>query len=130
MSKATAPKARVSRRVRGKSAGITVSTRRRRSKAEDRLDGTTAMKALKESAERIPYQKARRALIRRAIERMWREEILKAANAGYAVTKSDPVVWQEELEERAAWKTTSSDGLTNADLKTPQDRTDVKSFSA
>jgi len=25
--------------------------------------------------------------------------------------KSDPVVWQEELEERGAWETTSSDGL-------------------
>jgi hypothetical protein len=33
--------------------------RRRRSKAEDRLDGAAAMKALGKSAERIPYKKAR-----------------------------------------------------------------------
>jgi hypothetical protein len=41
---------------------MTLSSRQRRSKAEDRLDGTITMKALKESAERIPYQKARRDL--------------------------------------------------------------------
>jgi hypothetical protein len=62
MSKVAAPKAKVSRKVRGKSARIAVSTRRRRSKTEDRLDATAAMKALKESAERIPYQKVRRDL--------------------------------------------------------------------
>jgi hypothetical protein len=62
MSKSSAPKAKPARRVRGKSARITLSTRRRRSKAEDRLDAMTAMKALKESDERIPYQKARRDL--------------------------------------------------------------------
>jgi hypothetical protein len=62
MSKVTAPKAKPSRRVRGKVARIKLSTRRRRSKAEDRLDGAAATKALRESAERIPYQKARRDL--------------------------------------------------------------------
>jgi hypothetical protein len=36
--------------------------RRRRSKAEDRLDGAAATKALGEAAERIPYQKAHRDL--------------------------------------------------------------------
>jgi hypothetical protein len=61
MSKVAAPKAKSARRVRGKSARIKV-TRRRRSKAEDRRDGAAAMKALRESAERIPYQKARRDL--------------------------------------------------------------------
>jgi hypothetical protein len=62
MPKAVPSKAKRSRRVGGKSARITLPTRRRQSKAEDRLDGTAAMKALKESAERIPYQKARRDL--------------------------------------------------------------------
>lgn len=62
MSKVTAPKAKPARRVLRKSGRITLSTRRRRSKAEDRLDGMAAMKALKEPAERIPYQKARRDL--------------------------------------------------------------------
>jgi hypothetical protein len=41
---------------------MTLSSHRRRSKSEDRLDGMAATKALKESAERIPYQKARRDL--------------------------------------------------------------------
>ena len=62
MSKVVAPKTKPARRVRKKGARITLSTRRRRSKAEDRLDGTAAMKALKESAERISYLKARRDL--------------------------------------------------------------------
>jgi hypothetical protein len=62
MSKVAAPKAKVSRKVRGKRARITLSSRRRRLKAEDRLDGAAAMKALKEPAERIPYQKVRRDL--------------------------------------------------------------------
>jgi hypothetical protein len=62
MSKVVAPKTKPARRVRRKGARITLSTRRRQSKAEDRLDGAAAMKALKEPAERIPYQKARRDL--------------------------------------------------------------------
>jgi hypothetical protein len=61
MSKVAAPKAKPARRVRGKAARSTLSTRRT-SKAEDRLDGAAASKALRESAERIPYQKARRDL--------------------------------------------------------------------
>jgi hypothetical protein len=62
MSKVAPPEAKASRRVRGKGARITLSTRRRPSKPEDRLDGDAATKALRESAERIPYQKARRDL--------------------------------------------------------------------
>lgn len=62
MSKVAPPEAKPARRVRRKGAGIALSTRRRRSKAEDRLDGDAATKALRESAERIPYQKARRDL--------------------------------------------------------------------
>jgi hypothetical protein len=61
MSKVAVPKAKPARRVRQKTARITLSTRQRRSKAENRLDGAAAMKAL-ESAERIPYQRARRDL--------------------------------------------------------------------
>jgi hypothetical protein len=62
MSKAAPPKAKPAKRVSGKSARIALKTRRRRSKAEDRLDGAAAMKALREPAERISYQKARRDL--------------------------------------------------------------------
>ncbi len=63
MSKTATPKARPGRKVREKSAPVTLSTRRRRpSKAEDRLDGMAAVKALKEPTGRVPYQKARRDL--------------------------------------------------------------------
>jgi len=62
MSKAVSSKAKLSRRGPAKDTRKTLSTRRRRSKAEDRLDGMAATKALKESAERIPYHKARRDL--------------------------------------------------------------------
>jgi hypothetical protein len=62
MSKVATPKAKPARRVRGKAAPIKASTRRRLSKTEDRLDGAAATKALRESAERISYQKARRDL--------------------------------------------------------------------
>jgi hypothetical protein len=62
MSKVAAPKAKPARRVRGKGARIKLTARRRRSKAEDRLDGAAATKALREATERIPYQKARRDL--------------------------------------------------------------------
>jgi hypothetical protein len=62
MSKAVGPRTRSGRKVRRKDARIAVPTRRPRSKAEDRLDGMAALKALKESAERIPYQEARRDL--------------------------------------------------------------------
>jgi hypothetical protein len=62
MSKVIAPKTKPAKGARQKSARITLSTRRRRrSKSEDRLDGTAAMKALKESSERIPYP-ARRGI--------------------------------------------------------------------
>ncbi len=62
MSKVAARKAKSARGARGKGAQIKLSTRQRRSKAEDRRDGAAAMKALTESSERIPYQKARRDL--------------------------------------------------------------------
>jgi predicted transcriptional regulator len=55
--------------------------------------------------------KAKKEIIARAIERMRREEILNAANAGYAAMKIDPAVWREELEERAVWESTTADGL-------------------
>lgn len=54
---------------------------------------------------------AKKELIARAIERMRREEILEAANVGYATMKSDPAVWRQELEERSLWESTLSDGL-------------------
>jgi hypothetical protein len=62
MSKVAVPRSKSARKTPRKSARIALSSRRRRSKSEDRLDGMAAANALKESAERIPYQKARRDL--------------------------------------------------------------------
>ena len=62
MSKVAVPRSKSARKTPRKSARIALSSRRRRSKSEDRLDGLGATNALKESAERIPYQKARRDL--------------------------------------------------------------------
>ena len=62
MSKVAVPRSKSARKTPRKSARIALSSRRQRSKSEDRLDGMAATNALKESAERIPYQKARRDL--------------------------------------------------------------------
>jgi hypothetical protein len=62
MSKVAVPKSKSARKAPRKSARIRVPSRRQRSKSEDRLDGMAAIDALKESAERIPYRKARRDL--------------------------------------------------------------------
>jgi hypothetical protein len=56
MSKATARKGKTSKTSKK------LSVRRPRSRDEDRLDGEAALKALRGSAERIPYEKARRDL--------------------------------------------------------------------
>jgi hypothetical protein len=62
MSKVAVPRSKSARKTPRKSARIALSSRRRRSKSEDRLDGMAATNALKKSAERIAYQKARRDL--------------------------------------------------------------------
>jgi len=65
MSKASARKGKMSKATKkssAKSGRISLSARRPRSRDEDRLDGEAALKALRESAERIPYEKARRDL--------------------------------------------------------------------
>lgn len=62
MSKAAARKGKTSKKSSAKSGRISLSSRRTRSRGEDRLDGEAALKALRESAERIPYEKARRDL--------------------------------------------------------------------
>ncbi len=83
--------------------------------APSRVDDTTVRIDKKTSAILDDLARtsgrAKKEIIRRAVERMRREEILEAANAGYAVLKSDPIVWQQELEERSLWDSTGSDGL-------------------
>jgi hypothetical protein len=65
MPKAVARKgktSKTSKKSSAKSGRISLSVRRPRSRDKDRLDGEAALKALRESAERIPYEKARRDL--------------------------------------------------------------------
>jgi hypothetical protein len=45
------------------------------------------------------------------LEERRRKKILEAANAAYAALRSDPVAWEEELKERAAWDNTLMDGI-------------------
>ncbi|GAC1581652.1 MAG: hypothetical protein NVS3B20_26780 [Polyangiales bacterium] len=49
----------------------------------------------------------------RAVESYRREVFLEAMSAGYASLRADPKAWAAEEAERAAWETTSSDGLEN-----------------
>jgi len=62
MSKAAARKGKVSKKSTAKTSRISLTTRRPRSRNEDRLDGEAALRALRESAERVPYEKVRRDL--------------------------------------------------------------------
>lgn len=55
----------------------------------------------------------KKEIIARAVERMRRDRILEAANAGFAAMKSDAAAWSEELRERRRWESTLFDGLTD-----------------
>jgi hypothetical protein len=46
-----------------------------------------------------------------ALEDYRRKLFLAEANAAYAAPRSNPGEWQAELEERAEWDATLSDGL-------------------
>lgn len=50
-------------------------------------------------------------VLARAVEEYRRRRFLKAANQAFAALRSRPQVWAEELEERAIWDETVSDGL-------------------
>lgn len=39
-----------------------------------------------------------------AVDRLWRDDLLDQTNAAFAALRSDPELWQQELEERAAWE--------------------------
>ena len=47
----------------------------------------------------------------KAIEAYRRQQIFERTNAVYATMHLSPQVWQEELDERAAWHNTLPDGL-------------------
>jgi hypothetical protein len=38
-----------------------------------------------------------------AVERLWRDRLWASFNEYYAELRRDPVAWQRELDERAAW---------------------------
>jgi hypothetical protein len=50
-------------------------------------------------------------VVDKAIEAYRRRVLLDRANEGFAALREDPEAWREELEERAAWDVTLSDGL-------------------
>jgi hypothetical protein len=50
-------------------------------------------------------------ILEKAVERYRREQFLKRANAEFARLKKDRRAWKQELQERAAWDSTLSDGL-------------------
>jgi predicted transcriptional regulator len=39
-----------------------------------------------------------------AVERLWREDFWDQVDEGYRRLRADPVLWQQELEERAEWQ--------------------------
>lgn len=39
-----------------------------------------------------------------AVDRLWRDDLLDQTNAAFAALRSDPELWRQELEERAAWE--------------------------
>jgi len=50
-------------------------------------------------------------VIAEAVDRLWREELLKRANASYARLREEPEAWEDLLRERAEWDVTLLDGL-------------------
>lgn len=47
----------------------------------------------------------------KAVEAYRRQCFLERANAAFAALQSDPIAWQAEQEERAAWDVTLTDDL-------------------
>jgi hypothetical protein len=50
-------------------------------------------------------------ILEQAIEEYRRRRFLDDVNRAYEALRNDPTAWAEELEERAAWDATISDGL-------------------
>ncbi len=53
----------------------------------------------------------KQAIVERAVEAFLRDQFIKKANEEFASMQADPTLWEQELKERNAWNTTSSDGL-------------------
>lgn len=50
-------------------------------------------------------------IVAKAIEAYRRQRIADMTNAAYAALRADPLVWQQELDERAEWDATLADSL-------------------
>jgi predicted DNA-binding protein len=55
--------------------------------------------------------KPMQTILDEAVEQYRRDRFLDQVNAAFAALKSDPKAWKEELDERALWDQTLSDGL-------------------
>lgn len=53
------------------------------------------------------------ALLDEAIENLRRRRFLEEANQAFAALKANRKAWQEELNERAIWDRTNTDGVEN-----------------
>ena len=51
------------------------------------------------------------SMMDQAIEDLRRRKMLEATNAAFSALKADKLAWQEEIEERALWENTLSDGV-------------------
>lgn len=54
--------------------------------------------------------KRQQEVVDEAVEAYRRQVLLDKANTAYAALRSDSKPWDDELEERAAWDTTLTDG--------------------
>ena len=52
-----------------------------------------------------------RTVLVEALDAYRRQVFFDRVDAAYAALQADPVAWQEELDERAAWDATLLDGL-------------------
>ncbi len=64
-------------------------------------------------------------VLAKAVEAYRRQRILEQTNAAYAVLRSDQQMWQEVLDERAAWDVTLADGLEGDDYPLDKDTADA-----
>ncbi len=55
----------------------------------------------------------RKKILRQALDRYQRDKIIEDINSHYEALRADPVLWQEELKERAIWEKADNDGLDN-----------------
>lgn len=68
-----------------------------------------ARRTLKQLAERTGEPMT--AILEQALEDLRRRMFLEGLSDDFAALRADPKAWKDELEERAAWDATMSDGL-------------------